>query len=394
LQKKVQWNMKSSRKSRAFNAPYESTRQMVLSGFETPFERELDGTNRWVVLSHLIPWDEICGIYRRKVPVSPTGRPGINPRIVLGSLIIKYIRTPDDRETVDRISENVYMQYFLGYSSFTGDKPFDASLFVDIRKQLGLEIINEMNEKIVSLKTKLVSGHEGKKDHDLSSPPADKKERGGEEETHKGKIIFDATCCPRDIAYPTDLDLLSDGREKAEEPIDFLYRPSLHERKPGTYRGTARKSYLQVAQKKNKSRWVIRRVIRQQLQFLGRDIVSINRLLDAYGCLPFDKYRLKYFYVIRTLYDRQLEMYGAKKHTVEDRIVSICQPHVRPIVRGKARVKVEFGAKIHVSVIDGIGFVDELSWDAFNEGIHMEKYVEMLRILSRGSIGGSDLPYA
>jgi hypothetical protein len=53
---------------------------MVLPGFERPFERELDKENRWVVLSHLIPWDEICEIYRRQVPVSSTGRPGINPR--------------------------------------------------------------------------------------------------------------------------------------------------------------------------------------------------------------------------------------------------------------------------------------------------------------------------
>jgi len=64
--------MKETRKSRAFNAPYESTRQLVLSGFETPFERELDKRNRWVVLSHLIPWDEICEIYLRKVPMSST----------------------------------------------------------------------------------------------------------------------------------------------------------------------------------------------------------------------------------------------------------------------------------------------------------------------------------
>ena len=70
--------MKETRKSRAFNAPYESTRQLVLSGFETPFERELDKRNRWVVLSHLIPWDEICEIYLRKVPMSSTGRPAIN----------------------------------------------------------------------------------------------------------------------------------------------------------------------------------------------------------------------------------------------------------------------------------------------------------------------------
>jgi hypothetical protein len=383
LQKKVQGKMKVTRKSRAFNAPYESTRQMVLSGFETPFERELDKKNRWVVLSHLIPWDEICEIYRRQVPVSSTGRPALNPRIVLGALIIKYICNLDDREAVDQISENVYMQYFLGYSSFTSDKPFDASLFVDIRKQLGFEIINEINEKIVSLKTKMVSGkgakQEGGKDNETPSLPADKRGEGEVEGTHKGKIIFDATCCPQDIAYPTDLDLLSDGREKAEELIDFLYSPSLHEAKPRTYRRTARQSYLQTAQKKNKSRKIIRRAIRQQLQFLRRDIAGINSLLDGYDRLPFDKYQLKYFYVIQTLYAQQSAMYRTKKHMVEDRIVSIHQPHVRPIVRGKARAKVEFGAKIHVSVIDGISFVDELSWDAFNEGSHMEKYVEMFR---------------
>ena len=110
----------------------------------------------------------------------------------------------DDRETVDQISENVYMQYFLGYSSFTSDKPFDASLFVDFRKELGLATINEINEKIVSLKTQMVSEKETKenKEGDSSVSVTDTKEEAIE--SHKGKIIFDATCCPQDIAYPTD----------------------------------------------------------------------------------------------------------------------------------------------------------------------------------------------
>lgn len=59
----------------------------------------------------------------------------------------------DDRETVDQISENIYMQYFLGYSSFTSEVPFDASLFVEFRKRLGMDILNIINEKIASLKT-------------------------------------------------------------------------------------------------------------------------------------------------------------------------------------------------------------------------------------------------
>jgi hypothetical protein len=113
------------------------------------------------------------------------------------------------------------------------------------------------------------------------------------------------------------LDLLSDSREKAEELIDFLYDPSLHEAKPRTYRRTARKCYLQTAQKKNKSRKVIRRAIRQQLQFLRRDIAIINRLLDSYDRLPFNKYQRKYFYVIQTLYAQQSAMYRTKTHTIE-----------------------------------------------------------------------------
>ena len=76
------------------------------------------------------------------------------------------------------------------------------------------------------------------------------------------------------------------------------------------------------------------------------------------------------------LYQQQKKMYDDKTHSVEDRIVSIHQPHVRPIVRGKTQAKVEFGSKIHVSIVDGISFLDQLSWDAFNEGSHMMEYVE------------------
>ena len=71
-----------------------------------------------------------------------------------------------------------------------------------------------------------------------------------------------------------------------------------------------------------------------------------------------------YLFVVKTLYDQQKQMYDTHTHSVEHRIVSIHQPHVRPIVRGKAQAKVEFGSKIHVSIINGISFLDELSWDA------------------------------
>ena len=374
----MQGNMKKTYKKHAPSPKYVSPKQLVLPGFETPFEKELKPSNRWVVLARLIPWDEICSLYLREVGISYTGRTPLNPRIVLGSLIIKHLCNLDDRETVDQISENIYMQYFLGYSSFTNEEPFDASLFVEFRKRLGMEAVNSLNEKIVELKTKL----ESDKNKVSSSTQSNENEdlpNDSSSSQNKGRIIFDATACPQDIAYPTDLTLLSDAREKSEEIIDKIYTSLLHQNKPRTYRKNARKRYLQTAQKKNKSRKVIRKAVGSQLRFLGRNLHSINQLLDYYPTIPLNAKDYKYLLVINTLYDQQKQMFDTKTHTIEHRIVSIHQPHVRPIVRGKSQAKVEFGAKIHVSIIKGISFLDELSWDAFNEGSHMMDYVEQFR---------------
>ena len=354
---------------------YVSPAQLTLEGFETPFDRSLNPKNRWVVLAHLIPWDEICNIYLKHVGISSTGRPSISPRIVIGSLIIKHLCNLDDRETVDQISENIYMQYFLGFPSFSDQAPFDSSLLTDFRKRLGMDQVNAINERIVSLKAKF----ESQQDDAPQPEDKDSSEDNDHGQDNKGRLIFDATACPQDIAYPTDLDLLSGAREKTEQLIDKLYHPQLHKQKPRTYRQVARKRYLQTAQKKNKSKKVIRRAVGSQLRFLSRNVRSINNLLDHYEQIPLEPKDHKYLLVISTLFEQQKQMYDNHSHSIENRIVSIHQPHVRPIVRGKSHAKVEFGAKIHVSLIDGISFLDELSWEAFNEGNHMMDYVERYR---------------
>ena len=84
----------------------------------------------------------------------------------------------------------------------------------------------------------------------------------------------------------------------------------------------------------------------------------------------------KHLLVIQETYRQQMEMYQTKTHSIEHRIVSIHQPHVRPIVRGKVKAKVEFGAKINLSLIDGYSFLDHLSWEAYNEGTLLMDSVE------------------
>jgi hypothetical protein len=252
---------------------------------------------------------------------------------VIGSLIIKHLCNLDDRETVDQISENIYMQYFLGYPSFTNEKPFDASLFVDFRKRLGLDKLNAINEKIVAIKTKIESTHKASEpilssnqDDDIS----DNEQDTTNEPEHKGRVIYDATACPQDIAYPTDLNLLNDAREKLEELIDHIYTKELHQAKPRTYRQVARKNYLRTAQKKNKSRKVIRKANRCQLNYVRRDIAIVHSLLDVYETnnlkFPLNPKQQKYLFVVQTLYDQQKQMFDTNTHSVDHRIVSIHQP--------------------------------------------------------------------
>lgn len=356
--------MTTSRKKHAPRVEYVSENQLTITGFETPFSKKLDQNNRWVLLSGKIPWDELAGIYLKRFSLKTTGRPPLSPRVVIGSIIIKHMCNLDDRETVFQISENMYMQYFLGYSSFCPEPPFDPSLFVEFRKRLGDDVIAEMNERIISL-----SEESGNDQGDDSS----------EGIQNSGKVIMDATACPQDIAYPTDLNLLSEAREISERLIDTIYCQILDGKKPRTYRKIARKEYLKTAQKRSPQRKTIRKAIGKQLRYLRRNLTSIDQLLDRRQIFPLDYKDQKYLMVIHTLFQQQMEMYQEWKHRVADRIVSIHQPHVRPIVRGKLKAKVEFGSKIHVSLTNGFAYLDTISWDAFNEASFMMDYIEQYR---------------
>src|SRR6476659_3750080 len=158
---------------RASKQDYTSPQQLILTGFESPFANQLLSTNRWVRLANRIPWDALVSTYNRQLGNKFTGAGSINPRVAIGALIIKHLCDISDRETILQIQENMYMQYFIGYSSFSNEAPFDASLFVDIRKRLTLEQINEINEKILGIVGKAVTDKEQSNKDNKEDVPAD-----------------------------------------------------------------------------------------------------------------------------------------------------------------------------------------------------------------------------
>jgi transposase, IS5 family len=371
--------------------------QLILpDDFFLPFGGKLNKENRWVILANLIPWWKVEEKYAQSFKKSFKGQKGVSVRVALGSLIIQQRLGLSDRETVQQITENPYLQYFIGLPGFQETSPFHPSLMTHFRKRLGADIIHEVNEWI-ALEGKTRESQDSKDDNDPSNgsstsdgtdsstiessatdSSAEKQEL--QDRPNHGKLLLDATCAPADIAYPTDLDLLNEAREKLEQIIDVLYAPLRGSiPKPRTYRKKARKSYLSVAKKKNVSPKKLRKAIGQQLRYMARNLRSIASLQEHSSLSLLSKKQYKQLLVIHELYRQQSEMYAKRSHRIEDRIVSIHQPHVRPIVRGKAKANVEFGAKVAISLVDGYAFIEKLQWDNYNEGTTLQEAVEAYR---------------
>lgn len=336
----------------------DDSNQLQFEDFYLPFGGKLRSDNRWVILSKQIPWQQVEHEYSMNFSKNDVGNPAKSARIALGSLIIKERLGTTDRETVLQIAENPYLQYFLGFSEYKDEAPFDHSLMTHFRKRFDKDTLRDINESIV---------RNALEQDDLKQ---EKTHDGNDDDTpsNKGKLIVDATCTPADVAYPTDLNLLNEAREKTEAIIDTMHAPLIGKsKKPRTYRRKARKDYLAVAKQKKPGCKKVRKAIGKQLCYLRRNLKNIDRMVSEGLLIYLNKREYRNLLVIKELFRQQLFMYENHTHKIADRVVSISQPHIRPIVRGKAKSNVEFGAKVSISLIDGFSFVDRISWDSYNE---------------------------
>ena len=148
-------------------------------------------------------------------------------------------------------------------------------------------------------------------------------------------------------------------------------------KKPRTYRKKAHKDYASYARSRKPKAKQTRKAIGKQLGYLKRNISSIEKMIAGGRQLP-SKYTER-FSTIQTSYVQQKEMYDNHTHSVKDRIVSLSQPWIRPIVRGKAKAKVEFGVKLDISVCDGWTRLERHSFDAYNESTGLKDMIEQYR---------------
>ncbi len=285
--------------------------------FNQPMGLHMNPNNRWIKIADRIPWDEFEIKYAQLFP-SDTGNVAKPLRMALGSLIIQTKFQYADRELVEQIAENPYLQYFIGLSGYQEEAPFDAST-----------------------------------------------------------LALDATCAPANIRYPQDISLLNEAREKLET-IVYRFCKSYGLPLPRRYSKRARKDYLAFAKSKKHSTKKIRKALRKQLGYVARDIRYLDEFMsDGYAMV---RKEIGLYLTIITLYEQQKYMYDNKIHSVEHRIVSILQPWLRPIVRGKVKAAVEFGAKFDLSLdSEGYGRIEKISFEAYNESTCLIEAVERFK---------------
>jgi len=309
---------------------YTSFKQLSIEEFKTPFEKEIDSNNRWVILANSIPWDELANIYHKAM--SPgKGAPAKDTRIVIGALIVKHKLGLTADDTIQIIRENPYIQYFLGIKEFTNNPIFDSGLFTSILKRLGIDTFNQMQKDIIekALNIQLKS--------------------------KRYRLIVATSAYGHVSNFSTNLSLLSDARTACEEIIDILCKEFNHKTMSTGYRAKASNEYTAAIDESTHTQKENIKAIGRQLSFLKRRIKSIHKLLDTYtgkvvpdklavingtNTIPLRAFDLRRFWIIQHLFAQQQMMHKTGKKSCPERIIDINQPFNRPAANTKAKFRI------------------------------------------------------
>ena len=187
--------------------------------------------------------------------------------------------------------------------------------------------------------------------------------------------MTDATCYESHMRFPTDIKLLWESLEWFYKHI-CLHCMDLGIRRPRNKYANVSESYLSYCKKRKRKTSRTRMPKRRMIKLPEKLLIQMDEIHREYGTsLRYTSDYQKRLSIIRKVLVQEKEMFEGRK--VSDRIVSIDRHYVRPIVQSKETKSVEFGAKVNNIQIDGISFIEHLSFMAFNEGIRLKDCIRM-----------------
>lgn len=269
-----------------------------------------------------------------------------SPRGRLALMFLKHYACCSDEKLIEQLNGNLDYQFFcdisLGYKRITNFK-IVSQIRCELSPHLDIDAAESLFYKHWS---------------DYISTP--------------NQVTVDATCYESEVRYPTNQKLLW-------EAVDWLY---------GQIRKTCKalgvkmlrskyikwkRRYINFSKMRRKTK-AKRKSLTRALLLLLKKLIDFEYQLQKHNSIDFTAQYYRRIATIKQVYKQQND-YFKTGQKIKDRIVSIAKSYLRPIVRGKEVKPVEFGAKVNKLQIDGISFIEHISFNAFNEGTRLQSSI-------------------
>lgn len=294
-----------------------------------------------VQLKATIPWNELVSIISN-VYSSVRGRRSLILRMMIALEIVKRRYRYSDEDLVMALRSDVAIMNFCGFDSFYQGKLHSTSM-TKFRNRLTPDILHQIDALCIRTVVRTLPTR------------------------HRHEVVGDTTCVPANIAYPTDVSLLS-------KSITALTTLATQARSVGyTIALRGKHTITKIVKKYQRTRKHTQEqteMVRAQLVAYGQQLhVKVSSLINTVcattdvACVAMEapakilkrlqQTHAKILDTTATIFTQQAEMLRTKTHSVADRIVSLHEPKVRPIPRGKVNAPIECGRKVAFNLVGG-----------------------------------------
>lgn len=309
------------------------------------------------VLYQAIPFEDLA----RKIPLPKQSQSGLGRKPwfdVKGGIALQFLKhylRQSDAMLIERVNTDWSMQLFCGIALKPGERIYDTNLPSSWRSYLGKHLnIDELQKVLANYWKPFI------------------------EQTNIGSQ--DATCYESSISYPTDAKLLWRCCQNVYDMMQDA-RKKIKLRKSRCNLESKKILFLDYQKKRKKSKRQERKLRKSLLKFLLRLLKQDKELREKYQIVLSHKKSKRLQTIVKIYQQQHQKAYGSADAKIEQRIVSLNKPYIRPIVRGKEVKPVEFGAKVNKLQVNGISFIEYLSFDAFNEGTRYQQGIYLQRKL-------------
>lgn len=314
-----------------------------------------------------IPWDELVKVF--DLTDSKIGPDCIfSPQGKLALMFLKNYACCSDERLVEQFNSNIHYQLFCRLLLGMGEQLNNFKIVSQIRCELAAKLDVDEAQKCLAR-------------HWL--PHMEELDQ----------VLTDATCYESSLRFPTDQKLLWEATDWCYNQLKLLCKHVKHTM-PRTKYNKWQQRYWNYSRKRRKSKKERIAITRGLLALLKKLLEELTKIAKQTGVKMPTKY-YKQYSIIEKVWEQQNYKFTTGK-APENRIVSLSKSYIRPIVRGKETKAVEFGAKVNKLQINGISFIEHLSFDAFNEGTHFKSTIHLAQTLTHTKVRliGADAIYA